>query len=344
MSTEARTTGPAEPTANGQETMAPMLGSPRHVVGHRDPHFSPARLFALSRVGRDGVGADEGCWLMEQPLDTVHPNGIRLGGESYSHPQLMGLIGSVSVGKQPALVMRYDGALLARGVLDEVVVLERLAGGELVERLRCRPTTQMSREIDLTEVLRARRAYERELVAMRALHEAEYLDLASGQAALEQLRADQRARRRQQRGPVQPVRPATPEFADARPGGPTVGDLLRDAVSGGAPPVAAIPVPDVPSAATAKGVIGEAGEGGSSQPTSSDSQEAGARRQGRSGRGTTKTPERTAAAKRRPRVASGVEAPTSSTSNPAPSSSPGAGEPTLADLLGGTTGFTHPQP
>ncbi len=170
---------------------------PRRVPGQRRVAFSPRRLFALTQVQREDVDVAElDLWLTEEPLETVHKQGIMLGGEWFWAAELLPLAGtSADRMLRPELVIRYDRSRLARGVLDEIRVFERSRG---TYTLVCvaRPRDEAIVRMDRDRFFAARDAHLRGLVARRSGLEANYVTLVAGAQAEEELLRRTDARRK----------------------------------------------------------------------------------------------------------------------------------------------------
>lgn len=200
----------------GGEVLAhvPMLQEPGHLSGRKAPCFAPAALYALTRVQRTGIDdRDEDLWLTEEPLRRVEKGVITLLTYRFTHDALMYVTTGPSGSPRPDLVVRYDRALLARGVLDEVVVLRRTDGGEYEEVCRARPESEYVGRTDWMDVVRTRNQYLQELIGKRTVREGEYVALESGTEALETLMQERLARERLQRRTRREPIVASPVYA-----------------------------------------------------------------------------------------------------------------------------------
>lgn len=188
------------------DELPPMLREPSRLPGQARERFSPEQFFALSRVHRLDVDADDdGLWLTEAPCPVINPEGILVGDELFWDPGLQPFVDVGDAVRGRTFVIRYNRALLARGVLDEVIILEQDAHGGYQERCRCRPRHQAS-QVDLNQVLAERERFKKVLLAKIANAQAVRITLEKGEAALEALR-DQQARqariqRRTKRAPI----------------------------------------------------------------------------------------------------------------------------------------------
>jgi hypothetical protein len=198
---------PALDPQTSKEVMGAMLAPeaeslrsirpPRRVPGQKKVLFSPRRLFALTQVVREDVdGAEIDLWLSEEPLETVHKQGIMVGHEWFWAPELLLLAGTRADGMlRPELVIRYDRSRFARGVLDEVRVFERTRE---TYTLICvaRPRDESTVGMDRDRFFAARDAHVRGLVARRGALEANYITLMAGAQAEDELLRQTEARRK----------------------------------------------------------------------------------------------------------------------------------------------------
>lgn len=191
-------------------TLPPMLREPSRLPGQVRKRFSPEQFFALSRVRRTDVDAsDEGLWLTQEPCPLINPEGIRVDGELYWDPMLQPLVDVGSAARGRTFVIRYNRALFARGVLDEVIILEQDAAGGYTERCRCRPR-HMASQVDLNRVLLERERLKRQLLAKVANAHEVRITLEQGTEALKELRDEQARQARIQRRTKHAPRAAAP--------------------------------------------------------------------------------------------------------------------------------------
>lgn len=199
--------------SNGAEDVAhlpPMLREPTRLPGQARRQFSPEQFFALSRVVRTDVSAtDDGLWLTQEPCPKINPEGILFEGVLYWDLALQGLVDVGTAAPKRSFVIRYNRALFARGVLDEIVVLEQDAAGGYRERCRCRPRDEVP-EIDLNQVIAERERLIRVLTAKKARSHELQITLEKGTKALEELRDEQARQRRLQRRTKRPPVAAAP--------------------------------------------------------------------------------------------------------------------------------------
>lgn len=249
----------------------PMFDQATHLPGHARVAFSPLQFYTLSRVRRlDVDGSAEGLWLTEAPCPAVTEKGIAFFSRQFTHERIQPYITGLPNTPQRDLVIRYDRALLARGVLQEVILCERLAGGQVVERLRLRDRERVLAERDPNAALRER---ERFLAVYRAkitaAQEAQ-LTLAHGQAALERYRDEQAERRQRQRreqpAPMaaKPIRARSRSDAAAREKATKVHAIAEHLAGGTA--VEAFDAPDTDHEAPGTGTASSGAPGPTPQP------------------------------------------------------------------------------
>ena len=265
----------------------PMFEEATHLPGHARVAFSPLQFYALSRVRRlDVDGTAEGLWLTEAPCPAVTEKGIAFFGRQFTHERIQPYINGLPNTPRRDLVIRYDRALLARGVLQEVILCERLAGGQVVERLRLRDRERVLAERDVNAALRER---ERFLAVYRAkitaAQEAQ-LTLVHGQAALERFRDEQAERRQRQRrehpAPMaaKPIRARSRSDAAAREAQTKVHAIAEHLAGGTA--VEAFDAPEAEDAASGAGASSGGASGTTPRPPA-DRPAAGDRTSRRSG-------------------------------------------------------------
>ena len=186
------------------------MGPPRRIPGQGKVLFSPARLFALTRVVRDDIDVDDiDLWLTEEPLETVHKNGIMLGHEWFVADELLQYTTGDKGGPRRDLVIRYDRSRLARGLLEEVRVFEKTATGYDLVCVAI-PREKFLASINRDRFLRARNAHLKRLLARRSTFENDYVALQAGLQAQEELLRKIEARRQLQSSTPQHPRVATP--------------------------------------------------------------------------------------------------------------------------------------
>lgn len=210
--------GSAGPAGDGarQSNVATGDGMP----GGRLKPFSPERYYATFRCEpSDGGALDEDLFLVEEPLPRVEGRGLMLGNRWYWDPseQLARLITGPAGAPKRKLLVRYDRALFAAGVLEEVLVVEVVDGGQRVPRVRCGLRDKVLAEVEPAEFLKWRREYERRLRNSRELGQETLLRLQAGQDAVarwhEETAAQHRRRSSTKHGPAAPVIVDTPTTA-----------------------------------------------------------------------------------------------------------------------------------
>jgi hypothetical protein len=189
---------------------------PRHIPGQQTVCYSPMQYFALTRASSqepDVISASLGH--TEQPLETIAKDGIRLGGELYTAPDLQMIIQSDKGLPQRRLVIRYDRSRLARGTLKEVHVWERNGKDSYRFLLTCGPAAEVMEQIDVNRLIRERERYLNALLAERTMAEVEHVSLAAGTRAAEQLLRDTAARQKHQKRTKPKAHPVVPIGSDA---------------------------------------------------------------------------------------------------------------------------------
>lgn len=193
----------------------PMLQPVRKAPGVAAVTFSPNEFFELTHAPRlDLDPEDDDLFLTEEPVKTVHKNGIALGDEIYFHPALLPFVSGPKGAPRPNLVVRYDRALFARGVLDEIRVLEQTQGG-YTEICRCRLRSAALGDIDPDAFLRERHVRERQLTAKVRGARGELLTLERGRQVAADLRAQRAERVRWQKAQKWAPRVAEPITRDS---------------------------------------------------------------------------------------------------------------------------------
>lgn len=190
----------------------PPHGEPSYLPGRAKVKFSPIEFFALSRRERNDVTYenDDALWLTEEECPVVHPDGIEVHGRIYFDPGIQPYIDTRTNAAKPPLVIRYDRALLARGVLDEVRIYRIEADGSYREVCRCAPRDGRRHEIDLNQVERQHAMYVEVLKAKLSKAEEERFTQQHGEKAAADFLDMKAARaRRQQSEKKEPI-PAAP--------------------------------------------------------------------------------------------------------------------------------------
>lgn len=189
-----------------------MLEEPAQMPGAPRLSFTPLEFYALSRVERTDVpfAADDALWLTEEDCPRIAKARIEFGGQIFFHEALMTYSDAPRAKRKLPLKIRYDRALLARGVLRELRVYHVEPDGRAVEICRCAPLEARTHNIDLNLVLRHRETYLHVLLSKVSEAQGAALTLEQGTAALERLRDEQAARERRQEREKKPPVVATP--------------------------------------------------------------------------------------------------------------------------------------
>lgn len=193
--------GPNMPALESDEILdVPMLREVTRLPGMARATFSPHAYYALSRVGQQHIDPTvEGLWLVEEPCPTVSEIGFSLHGIQFTHAKIQAFVRGLPGAKPRDLVVRYNRALFARGVLNEVLLCERDERGNIHERLRCHPREEVQESLDLSATLRERERFAEIHLAKVARADDQRITLADGTAALERMRDEQAARAQRQR-------------------------------------------------------------------------------------------------------------------------------------------------
>lgn len=194
-----------------QLDQVPMFRQPTQLAGRAKAGFSPLEFFSLSHAPREQTTeADDALWLTEEPCPRVSPEGISVAGRLFYDVELQPYVDTRLDVAPPNLVIRYDRALLARGVLDEVRVYRMEPDKSYREICRCKPRDQVSAEIDMNGVMRHYGQFVEVLLAKVSNAEGELFNRSHGEAALAQLRDAQAARERRRRSDKPKARVAEP--------------------------------------------------------------------------------------------------------------------------------------
>jgi hypothetical protein len=177
--------------------------------------LSPKEMIAATHEPRADQTQDPLLWLTETPLVAVDKDGIDLLRRTYTGLDMMPLTTGRKGQPRRDLVMRYNRAELARGVLKEIVVLQRDSQG-VYEELGCAVRSDVFRQdTDYSVVLRERAKYVEEAMKKVTLHREDYVRLERGTDALEDLVSAVQARKRfQRRSRPEPV-VCSPRFANS---------------------------------------------------------------------------------------------------------------------------------
>lgn len=176
-----------------------LFEHPNMVPGHPARHLSPREMVEATREPRHDQTQDELLWLTETPLVAIDKNGIDLLKKTFTGLDMLPLTTGPKGRLRRDLVLRYNRAELARGVLKELVVLERDRHGVYTELGRATRTEVFRQDTDYSVVLRERAAYIEELVNKVKLDSESYVRIEAGTQSVEELVGAIHARERFQR-------------------------------------------------------------------------------------------------------------------------------------------------
>jgi hypothetical protein len=176
-----------------------LFEHPNMVPGHPPRHLSPREMINATREPRRDQTQDELLWLTETPLVAIDKNGIDLLRKTFTGLDMLPLTTGPKGRLRRDLVLRYNRAELARGVLKELVVLERDRHGVYTELGRATRTDVFRQDTDYSVVLRERAAYIEELVNKVKLDGESYVRIEAGTQSVEELVGAIHARERFQR-------------------------------------------------------------------------------------------------------------------------------------------------
>lgn len=219
------TTGPAT---------VPMLRPPAHTPGQRAPCYSPHQFLAVTQVGTDPEDDPE-LWMIEEEVGRVYREGVLLLDQYFYDQKLDRFVtGDTKPHKRPDLVVRYNRALLARHVLDEVIVYLREPNGRYREICRPRVRQEALAQVDVNLAISYQKKYQGVLAKKRTKAQEAYLNQESGAEAVARLRERNLARaERQKRSKPKPVVAAPIEHA-RDPVDPTLQKLVDEATGSAA--------------------------------------------------------------------------------------------------------------
>lgn len=206
--------GPASESNVDPQAIDPRFAPPLRLPGRPDQTLSPMNYIALTNHSRDPTLLGRDWGLTEEPIETIHKGGFELFGVEYTAVELIPFTTGDKVGPRPVLVARYDRARGARGLLEQVTVLEVLEGGRY--RLLCvaEPRDRLSHdEASRAEFLAFRREYVRVLLGKRAMAERQVLALQERDRELKEFFDKKQARSRHKpagarEASAQPIRQA----------------------------------------------------------------------------------------------------------------------------------------
>jgi hypothetical protein len=179
---------PIQPPSRLDTPVIPMFGAPERNLGEADPCFTPFQYFALTAV-EGGLGSrDPAFWLTEEEIDTVDSRGIELLGQYYWHEKLDTYVtGNTAKHKRPRLVVRYNRALLARHVLDSIIVGVRDTARVFRQICVAERRERALAGMDPNLVLLARKKHEEILLKKAKQAKSAFIGLKSGEEAVAQL-------------------------------------------------------------------------------------------------------------------------------------------------------------
>jgi hypothetical protein len=191
----------------------PMFNEPYAPVSGVGRTLTPLEFFDMTfeaRTGADDLGDDFG--LFEEPCLTVGKDGVEIHKQKFWHPDLGEYTTGTKKVQQRFLVLRYDQALAARGVLEEVHLLEKDDQGRydhlMVLTPNNRPEPQWSRDL-LAHQINARMAA---LVKKRDGRQDSYTRIVGGLERQEQFAERRFAQERNQRNIRPAPTPAAPIY------------------------------------------------------------------------------------------------------------------------------------
>lgn len=221
-----------------------LFEHPNMVPGKPARSLSPREMFAATHEPRLDQTQDELLWLTETPLNAIDKDGIDLLRRTYTGLDVMPLTTGRKNELRRDLVMRYNRAELARGVLKEIVILQRDPRGVYTEVGRAQRSDVFRQDTDYSSFLRARARYIDELIGKVKLDREAYVRLETGSEMLDELvaaiQARERFQRRQRPGPIV----SRPEWEDSPSSSPEA-DADYDAMMKGRPEAASAGVDGV---------------------------------------------------------------------------------------------------
>lgn len=189
-----------------------LFEHPNMVPGHPSRHLSPREMIEATREPRPDQTQDELLWLTETPLVAIDKNGIDFLRKTFTGLDMLHLTTGPKGRLRRDLVLRYNRAELARGILREIVVLERDRYGVYTELGRAKRTDVFHADTDYSVVLRERAAYIEELVNKVKLDGQSYVRIEAGTQSVEELVDAIHARERFQRRAKQKPIVASPRW------------------------------------------------------------------------------------------------------------------------------------
>jgi hypothetical protein len=189
-----------------------LFEHPNMVAGHAARHLSPREMIEATREPRHDQTQDELLWLTETPLVAIDKDGIDLLRKTFTGLDMLVLTTGPKGRLRRDLVLRYNRAELARGILKQLVVLERDSNGVYSELGRATRSDVFRQDTDYSVVLRERAAYIQELTSKVKLDAESYMRIESGTRSVEDLVGAIHARERFQRRARQKPIVASPRW------------------------------------------------------------------------------------------------------------------------------------
>lgn len=220
-SPELRFSGPTgqelEEIAAGAEI---LFEQPNMAPGVPVRGLSPREMIAATHEPREDQTQDPLLFMVEVPLNAIGKDGVQLLRKQYTGLDMLPLTTGPKHRLRRDLIMRYNRAELARGVLKEIVVLERDAQGVYTELGRATRSDIFRQDTDYSVVLRERAHYVQRLVESVGLDTEQFHRVESGTTALEELASAIHARERFQRRSRQKAIVARPRWDSEAPPNP----------------------------------------------------------------------------------------------------------------------------
>lgn len=176
-----------------------LFEHPNMVPERPGRRLSPREMVAATHEPRAGQTQDSLLWMTETPLNAIDKDGIDLLRRTFTGLDLLPLTTGPKNRLRRDLVMRYNRAELARGILKEIVVLERDSQGVYHELGRAQRSDVFRQDVDFSVVLRERARYIDELLEKVHLDQEAFVRLEAGTSSLEDLVGAIQARERFQR-------------------------------------------------------------------------------------------------------------------------------------------------
>jgi hypothetical protein len=178
---------------------AVLFEHPNMVPGVPARGLSPREMIEATYEPRFDQTQDPHLFMIEEPLNAIGKKGVTLLRKKFTGLDLLPLTTGSKDRLRRDLVIRYNRAQLARGVLKEIVILERDPQGVYNELARATRSDLLNQELDNSVFLRERAHYVAQLVENVRLDAEQLLRIETGTAAVEDLVGAIRARERFQR-------------------------------------------------------------------------------------------------------------------------------------------------